>query len=105
MGPSGNVAVPGAGQAHPLQQGALSAQQSSRSCAEGRECSVSFQMMPSLPCSLSFLAVVKVDSCPPAHVAWLGEDASQGCAAAMEMVQGHGLGLGLDVLEVNGWTH
>lgn len=49
-------------------------------------------------------SIVKVDSCPGAHVAWLGEDASQGCAGAMEMVQGHGLGLGLEVLEVNGWT-
>lgn len=35
---------------------------------------------------------VKVDSCPQAHVAWLGEDASPGRAGAMEMVQGHGLG-------------
>lgn len=41
---------------------------------------------------------------------WLGwermhpEDASRGCAGATDMVQEHGLGLGLAVLEVNGWT-
>lgn len=102
--PSGNVAVPRAGQAHPSQQGALNTQQSSRSCAEGRKCSFAFQMMPSLPCSLSFLAIVKVDSCPHAHVSRLGEDASRGCAGATDMAQEHGLGLGLAVLEVNGWT-